>query len=259
MMYFASAFLGLLVVASCPVRSWMNNLCAIQPVRQTKMTITKGTFHSQRSKRKELVSALQLGLWDNVVSKFLQDRDGDFIKLDHDDSQLVGPGPLLVLFYVPRGIDDDEIMDMIHDGAPRAYASNPAFQLARLDNFNLHLPEFRIILESPCNEALEMLISMKSTTKMTEPSPVQSNSGYESEMVTTPVLLFSGFYNSEMMNVYNLLGKEIYQENQQTAACAKVVPNSMHKPLRQILEEICGDHKDAMRIQQDEAIGVEES
>ena len=50
------------------------------------------------------------------------------------------------------------------------------------------------------------------------------------------------------MTVYNILGKEIYDETagQSTPACAKAVPNAMSKPLRQVLDEIAGDHKDAM-------------
>ena len=54
-----------------------------------------------------------------------------------------------------------------------------------------------------------------------------------------------------MLAVYNLLGDEIYQETggQAVVACAKAVPNAMAKPLRQVLDEIAGDHQDAMQLQ----------
>jgi hypothetical protein len=68
-----------------------------------------------------------------------------------------------------------------------------------------------------------------------------------------PVLYFSGFRNQEMMNVYNILGKEIYEETggQSNAACAKAVPNAMQKPLRQVFDEICGDHSNAIAVVED--------
>ena len=65
-----------------------------------------------------------------------------------------------------------------------------------------------------------------------------------------PVILFSGFVHAEMMTVYNLLGQQIYEETggQRVAACAKAVPIAMQKPLRQVLDEITGDHLDAISM-----------
>jgi len=62
------------------------------------------------------------------------------------------------------------------------------------------------------------------------------------------VLLFSGFTNAEMLATYNILGPELYQETGRPVACAKAVPNALRKPLRQVLDEIAGDHRDAMTM-----------
>jgi hypothetical protein len=58
----------------------------------------------------------------------------------------------------------------------------------------------------------------------------------------TAILFFSGFRNDEMMATYRIMASEIYQESGGWVACAKAVPNAMHKSLRQVLEEISGDH-----------------
>ena len=69
----------------------------------------------------------------------------------------------------------------------------------------------------------------------------------------SPVVIFSGFTNGEMMDSYNILGEELYKETLsaygkgQYLACATAVPNAMKKPLRQVLEEISGDHALAMQ------------
>ena len=68
----------------------------------------------------------------------------------------------------------------------------------------------------------------------------------------SPVVIFSGFTNREMMDSYNVLGEEVYKEGMssygkgQYLACATAVPNAMKKPLKQVLEEISGDHAEAL-------------
>jgi hypothetical protein len=51
-----------------------------------------------------------------------------------------------------------------------------------------------------------------------------------------------------MMETYSIIGKEIYEETGGSLipACAKAVENAMGKPLRQVLDEISGDHEDVM-------------
>ena len=69
----------------------------------------------------------------------------------------------------------------------------------------------------------------------------------------TPILYFSGISNSEMMKTYNIIAGEIYQETQGAAkaACAKVVTPALKKNFRQLLEEISGDHAEAMKTVDD--------
>ena len=175
-----------------------------------------------------------MGLFDSF-SNFLNNRQGDFIKLDETDKEF-GPGPLVVLYNVPAGIDDDEIYDMISDGAPTAFQRKcRVFRLCDDDSE---------LLDLPLERSLEKIAKGM-------PRPMMTTAGATHNVT---VILFSGFRNEEMMTTYNLLGQEIYQETagQMTPACAKVVPNAMQKPLRQVLEEIAGDHQDAIRLESEQ-------
>ena len=70
-----------------------------------------------------------------------------------------------------------------------------------------------------------------------------------------PVLYFSGVTNAEMMDTYRIVADEVYRETNGSRwpACAKVVPPAMGKSMRQVLEEISGDHADAMKMAREEA------
>ena len=182
-------------------------------------------------------TALPMGLLDSL-SNFLQERQGDFVKLDAS-ADAFGPGPLLLAYGIPAGILDEEMNDMIEDGAPAAAQGN--FRVVRLS------PTDGNVLDVSLQEALDYLASgtlETSSSSSTSIAPTHLN---------VPVLFFSGFGNEEMLAVYNILGREIYEETggQSAAACAKAVPNAMGKPLRQVLEEISGDHKDAMGLDAD--------
>lgn len=170
-----------------------------------------------------------MGLMDSL-SNFLGNRQGDFVKLDSSDVAF-GPGPLLIAYGVPTGIDNDEILDMISDGAPQA--SNQKCQVCRVSDQDAS------VLDLSLEQALQGLASGTLSTSEAPP-----------RVLDVPVLFFSGFQNDEMLAVYNILGREIYQETggQSAPACAKAVPNAMQKPLRQVLEEISGDHKDALSM-----------
>jgi hypothetical protein len=178
-------------------------------------------------------SHLAMGLLDSI-SSFLSDREGDFVKMEDTENDY-GPGPILLLYNVPDGIDMEEIQEMISDVAPIA-----------------HQKDCRVYrLTGDDSELLDLSLE-KSLARI-----LRSRSSAQSQMVTAaatltegvPVLLFSGFRNDEMMATYDILGQEIYQETSGRAmpACAKAVPNAMSKPLRQVLEEISGDHQDATR------------
>jgi hypothetical protein len=166
-----------------------------------------------------------MGLLDSI-SGFLQNREDDFIKLDSAE-EVFGPGPLILLYKVPLGVTDDEIQDMVEDAAPVAYRKGCRLCRVANDILNLSL-----------QDALEQVASGK---VQASPNPMKV------ELATIPVLFFSGFQNDEMLSVYNILGKEIYEETagEASAACAKAVPNAMLKSCKQVLEEIAGDHEDA--------------
>ena len=78
--------------------------------------------------------ALCMGLLDSFFSSsFLQNRQGDFVQLDKSTTaKAFGPGPLLILYNVPTGIQVQEVLDMIHDGAPSAHAQGCT--VVRLDD-----------------------------------------------------------------------------------------------------------------------------
>jgi hypothetical protein len=188
-----------------------------------------------------------MGLLDSL-SNFLHDREGDFIPLESTtgtEGESFGPGPALLLYNVPSGLLDEELIEMLEDGAP--VASQRGISLARLST-NDATP----VLDQSLQDALEQVVatgnnnSNNPTTSTSSPELLSTDAGI---LASVPVLFFSGFSDAEMMASYNIIGEEIYQEvgGQVTAACAKAVPNAMNKPLRQVLEEISGDHQDAMR------------
>ena len=180
-------------------------------------------------------SALSMGLLDSI-SNFLDSRQGDFVKLE-DTNKEFGPGPLLILYNVPSGIEMDEIKDMLEDGAPKAHAQGI---------------KLFCLSETDCNKALDL--SLEDALNQISSGTLKETPARESTMAGkgVPVLFFSGFRNEEMMEAYNIIGQEIYQETagQAAPACAKAVPKAMEKPFRQVLEEISGDHLDAMEMDQ---------
>ena len=193
-----------------------------------------------------------MGLFDGVVGglgRFLESRGNDFVKLDTATQDIFGPGPLLVLYRVPPGIDTEEVQDMID--APRAFTQKVT--IARVEPQKEKDSSGTTLFDLSLEQALEQLVASP-TDKI---DPVESSSldqpfvfGSENGATITPVLFFSGFENREMMNLYMLLSGEIYRESGLSAACAKAVPNAMSKSFQQVLDEICGDHEDAMKMQQ---------
>lgn len=180
-------------------------------------------------RRRNVNIELQMGMFD-----FLKKRNNDFVKLE--SSATFGPGPLLILYNVPSGIDDDEVMDMIHDGAPIAHKQGVKLQRIQPKDLT-RLGEKTV--DTVLHEALQAEYSYATMVETKEAD----------EKMTVPILYFSGFSNSEMMSVYNILAQEIYMETQglANAACAKAVEPAMKKPFRQLLEEISGDHLQAIQ------------
>ncbi|KAL3939044.1 MAG: hypothetical protein SGBAC_006170 [Bacillariaceae sp.] len=187
-----------------------------------------------------------MGLLDKFSRAFLQEREGDFIKLedsaDDDDSNIRLVRPAVLLYNFPAGILDEELVDILEDGAPQASKKGVALQ--RIPDMNDPL------LEMSLEEALQTVMNDNGK------SPNNSSPTIASTMAPTvnnpgnPVLIFSGFSNKELMASYRTIAEEIFMENGGRAACAKAVPNALSKPLRQVVEEISGDHDNALKMEE---------
>ena len=179
---------------------------------------------------------------------FLKQRESDFVPINKDDETEYGPGPLLIAYQIPSGILDEEIFDIIEDEAPKAASSGDGgvrvLRITTKEDDN-----HKNILSLSMKEALQQAMQVGMTRRdAKEKDGILSFASPDMD-TPIPVLLFSGFRNKEMMAIYNVLGNEIVQENNQAIpACAKAVPNAMDKPLQQVLDEISGDHTDAMQI-----------
>jgi hypothetical protein len=197
--------------------------------------------HRRLAKTATTTTHLQMGLLDSF-SDFLQGRDDDFEKLDKADDSEYGPGPIMLLSNIPSSIENDEILDMLADGAPKAHKKG--IQLCRLDSSTAD-----VFLDQSLRQALDS-VALLSSKKVDNTSSPSQNPFFGTDagiLAKCPVLFFSGFSNTEMMAAYGIIGQEIFQEmaGQATPACAKAVPAAMNKPLRQVLEEVSGDHLDA--------------
>jgi len=208
------------------IMTWNNN----KGIIISAFVVGHHHYHASASTRQHTTTTVSrpMGFLDSI-SNFLQDRGQDFIKLDETEDAF-GPGPVLILYQIPPGVDNEEIYDMLGDVAPKASAKGVA--LARIQE-----AATSTLLELTVADVLQQVISEGVIV-----APLVSISSEP-----CPILYFSGFDNSEMMAMYNTLGKEIYDESGGTSrpACAKAVPNAMQKPLKQVLEEISGDHTEA--------------
>ena len=184
---------------------------------------------------------LKMGLFDFFQNKFLDDREGDFVKLETTGDSF-GPGPLLLAYAVPGSIETEELRDMASDGMPRRDEVKIRRISGTLDEIELGGDA---LLDLTVGDALEKAMNEQ------QPTVVVSDQG------PCPVLYFSGVTNQEMMETYNIMASEIYQETQGVhwPACAKVVEPALTKSLRQVLTEISGDHADAMRMRREDAEG----
>lgn len=219
-------------------------------------------------------TTLRMGLIDSVLSRFGNKEEDDFVKLEDMNEQFFGPGPAILLYNIPNTIVDDEVMDMLSDGAPKA--TQKGISLARIivisTNTNTNAKKtFTLndddsdsnsdhdrnynedLMDISLKDALEKVSlrpSSYSTSNDPPPTTTAASTGQQQE--GCPVVIFSGFSNTEMMASYNILGEEIYKETAggMNLACATAVPNAMEKPLRQVITEISGDHQGAMQGQQ---------
>ena len=184
---------------------------------------------------------LRMGLLENLGS-FLNKREGDFVRLE-SSLDTYGPGPMVLLYGCPSGVTDDELKDMIEDGAPYASKSSPNGVLCRrIDSSDASL------LDMGVGEALKKIVRDEEAVVSTDADQKKSYFQERDLQPPCPVIYFSGISNEEMMATYRIISTEIYEETGGTAnaACAKAVPPAMEKPLRQVIEEITGDHLDAI-------------
>ena len=178
----------------------------------------------------ESTTSLSMGLWKQIVS--FMDRPRDFIRLEHSDDEF-GPGPLILLYGCPAGIDNDEIRLMIEDGAPIASNRHGKVTLARITSKDDDL------LDCTVSDALSRIMA-EGERVITSDEPSLS--------IPFPVIYFSGISNSEMMQTYNIIAEEIYKETggAMQSACAKVVEPALTKTLREVMEQISGDHMETL-------------
>jgi hypothetical protein len=194
--------------------------------------------------------------FQDLIPEFLQKREGDFVRLD-ESAKVYGPGPMVVLYNVPSTIADDEFRDMIADGTTPDCAKRCV--LHRIDHCYTG-PRTGSREESSSSAAADKRVSLLALSVeealqkiQKDPSMPPTLAEKNAEESTTAlsqngVLFFSGFSNTDMLAVYKIMADEIYQETggQNNVACAKAVPNAMQKPLGQVLDEICGDHQQAV-------------
>lgn len=196
-----------------------------------------------------------MGIFD-----FFQSRKGDFVPLEESNDDVpFGPGPLILMYAVPESMEEDELMDMVEDGMPARVRGDVVIR--RLSGMDTNGEGGDGLLDMTVGEALTKAITMDTPTKSssaeisTKPTiAAVSSSPEEEEEGPCPVFYFSGVTNTEMMNTYQIIANEIYEETNRVhwPACAKVVPPAMDKSLRQVLNEISGDHADAMRMRREE-------
>jgi len=250
----------------------------------TSRTTTRKTTRSTDTRA---TTAIQMGLFD-----FFKTRENDFIKLD-ESQDTFGPGPLVLLYNIPNGIEDEEIDAMLQDGAPVAYRKGNkkgsggiggiAFQRIYPQDFQ---EESIIDSEKTVSQVLEQaLLAVKTggadidvdtdantdagtyidthpnantnTNDNTNDNTNANERKPKPSIAHVPILYFSGISNQEMMQCYNIIAREIYTETQGMAnpACAKVVQPALNKSFRLLLEEISGDHADAMRMAEEVGTG----
>jgi hypothetical protein len=206
------------------------------------------------------------GWFQDLIPEFLQKREGDFVRLEKESTKAYGPGPMIVLYNVPSTIADDEFRDMIADCTTPDSAKRCV--LHRIDHYctgptdsreesasssttsSLHssttAADKRVsLLALSVEEALQKILKDPSLP----PTMAEKNAEESTTALSkNGVLFFSGFSNHDMLAVYKIMADEIYQESggRNNVACAKAVPNAMQKPLGQVLDEICGDHQQAV-------------
>jgi len=164
---------------------------------------------------------------------FLKSRGGQFLKIDSSrDSKPFG---IVSIFLKGVNIPLSEIKDVIQESAPLAWERG--------------IPVFRIRPDCPVDYLLEDALNAISKGSGPSSSPIFLCDDYiVDNSVEVPIILFSGLENDVVRAVSRSLVQRIYATTGQRAAVAKVVPPAMKKSLRQLFDEISGDHIEAIAM-----------
>jgi len=183
------------------------------------------------------------------IADFFKPRQDDFVKLELTESAY-GPGPVILFFNVPDGISNNELNDMIEDGAPSASKLDGGVKYQRyvsedlsgtlVDGTVAEILELAL-QQSPPPPLEDLNVVLPITTGIISTPQIDD----EIDASSAPILYFSGVTNKEMMQTYNIIAREIFDETGGIAACAKAVKPAMSKSFRQLLTEIAGDHSEA--------------
>jgi len=200
------------------------------------------------------------------ILDFFKTRQNDFIKLQ-ESQDIFGPGPLLLAYNVPTNIKDEELEAMMEDGAPVATETagkkyNSGIKIHRMYPRDLEQIEkadatvLQVLEHAMEPAAVSSPPQSPATTMDDDATPeflgeIMDNRDdpNTNTNIIIPILYFSGISNQEMMQCYNIIAREVYEETNGMAnpACAKVVEPAMGKIFKQLVEEISGDHAGAMR------------
>ena len=227
------AFISSLVILPAAVTGFHSPLVPLHTCSISRHHRTHGPSSTQLQ---------MLGLLD----RFLGKREGDFVKLE-SSLDTFGPGPAILLYGCPAGVTDDELRDMIEDGAPDATTKAAGGVICRRLGVDATSTS---LLDMTVKEALEQVVKEGNESEggISESGIVGGVENPCEQQAPCPVIYFSGISNAEMMATYRIISSEIYEETggAANAACAKAVPPAMDKLLRQVIEEITGDHLDAI-------------
>lgn len=205
------------------------------------------TYHITTRRKSIGGTKLLMGIGD-----FFKGKGSDFVKLESTENAY-GPGPVILFFNVPNGISDEELSDMIVDGAPLASKADGGVKYRRYSAGDI----FGTLADGTVSQILELALQ--------EASENSDDSSLNAATVTSSnpakrigetiddddfnnnvsIIYFSGITNTEMMQTYKIVSREIFDESGGIAACAKAVQPAMSKSFRQLLTEIASDHSDA--------------
>lgn len=189
----------------------------------------RGPISDMQTSRKQIIVESQ---FSNPFMDFIKSRGGQFLKMD--SSRDIGPFGTVSILLEGISVPLSDIKEVIQESAPLAWEKG--------------IPVFRIRPDCPGDYLLEdaldvILKGSPSSSPMFLPDDFIVEDNEE-----VPIILFSGLENDVVRAVSRSLVRYIYATTGQRTAVAKVVPPAMKKSLRQLFDEISGDHIEAMAM-----------